>query len=80
MKPDARVLFAAVGSGATPRDAAKRIDMNHKRMGRLCEKWAARGLYDYGVSLDLGWLTVKGRELLALLSPSPQPPSPPPAT
>ena len=26
----------------------------------MLEKWAARGLYDYGVSLDLGWITPKG--------------------
>lgn len=38
----------------TPREAGIRLGMNHKRVWYLCEKWARRGIYDYGVSCDLG--------------------------
>jgi hypothetical protein len=34
--------------------------INHKRAYYLLEKWCGKGWYDYGVSLDLGWLTNKG--------------------
>lgn len=27
-----------------------------KQAWRTLEKWSAKGLYDYGVALDLGWL------------------------
>ncbi len=30
-----------------------------KREIYILNKWADKGWYDYGVSLDLGWLTVK---------------------
>jgi DNA-binding NarL/FixJ family response regulator len=27
----------------------------------LCEKWADKDWYDYGVAVDLGWLTPTGK-------------------
>ena len=30
---------------------------SEKQAWRTLEKWSQRGEYDYGVSLDLGWLT-----------------------
>lgn len=39
-----------------------------KRAWYLLEKFTGRGWYDYGTSLDLGWLTEKGvAEITALL-------------
>ena len=38
-----------------PRDAAKQLGINAKRARYLCLKWARKGIYDYGVSADLGW-------------------------
>lgn len=35
-----------------------------KRAWYLLEKWTNKGLYDYGVSLDLGWITKKGIEVV----------------
>jgi hypothetical protein len=35
----------------------------YKRAWYLLEKWSDRGLYDYGVTSDLGWLTDKGKQL-----------------
>ncbi|GAB7057363.1 hypothetical protein JCM16163A_41120 [Paenibacillus sp. YK5] len=35
--------------------------MNHKRAWRILEKWDAKGWYEYGVTLDLGWLTDEGK-------------------
>ena len=43
--------------------------INHKRCWYLLEKWSGLGFYNYGVSLDLGWLELdklpdRYRELL----------------
>jgi hypothetical protein len=34
---------------------------SEKQAWRTLEKWSRRGEYESGVSLDLGWLTEKGR-------------------
>lgn len=41
--------------------------MHHKRAWKILEKWADKGWYEYGVSLDMGWLTAKGKEEAAKL-------------
>jgi hypothetical protein len=48
--------------GEKPRDIINGHDffIEPKRAWYLLEKWAGRGLYDYGTSLDMGWLTEKG--------------------
>ena len=38
-----------------------------KRAHRILEKWSKRDWYDYGVSLDLGWLTSLGRKQVKLM-------------
>ena len=52
--PDERTLWNAVLLGATPREAGRALNMPTKRVLYLCEKWARRGIYDYGVTADLG--------------------------
>jgi hypothetical protein len=49
-----------------------------KQGWRTLEKWCDKGWYDFGVSLDLGWMTEKApcgrskpRELPACLAPAP---------
>lgn len=47
--------------GNTPRDTIKAmLDVglieSPKQAWRTLEKWANKDMYDYGVSLDLGWL------------------------
>ena len=54
-KPDEVALWAAVLAGERPRDAGARLGIHPKRVRGLCEKWASAGIYDYGVSADLGW-------------------------
>lgn len=49
-------------SGRIPRFAicdmlAQGIIESPKQAWRTLEKWAARGRYEYGVNLELGWLT-----------------------
>jgi len=48
----------------TPRDIINQPDfyMHYKRAWYLLQKWSDKGWYDYGVTLDLGWLTDKGKE------------------
>lgn len=43
--------------------------INGKRALFLLEKWTRQGYYDYGVSLDLGWLTPLGLEKAAAVEP-----------
>lgn len=56
MKPDEEALWKALEQGEWPRDAGRRLGINGKRVQYLCEKWAKKGIYDYGVSSDLGWI------------------------
>ena len=37
--------------------------VQYKRAWYILEKWSAKDLYTYGVTLDLGWLTDKGIEM-----------------
>lgn len=50
--------------GNTPRDVINQpgFYMHYKRAWRILEKWCRKGQYEYGVSLDMGWLTLKGIE------------------
>lgn len=57
-RDDELKLWNAFGKGAeyrTPRAAGEALGMSEKRVGYLCEKWARKYIYDYGVALDLGW-------------------------
>ena len=38
----------------------KDFSMHYKRVWYLLEKWSQKGWYDYGVSIDLGWITPEG--------------------
>lgn len=56
MKNDEINLWKYLESGIYPRDAAITLGMHHKRVEYLCNKWAKKGIYDYGVVCDLGWI------------------------
>ncbi len=45
-----------------PRDIVNEpgFPMHPKRAWYLLEKWTNQGWYEYGVTLDLGWLTEEG--------------------
>ena len=67
---DERELLLAIAraddaseGGDTPRDSAARFRIPPRRASYIFEKWNRRGLYEYGVADDLGWLTNAGREL-----------------
>ncbi|MGG0308344.1 hypothetical protein ABEY43_06980 [Priestia megaterium] len=44
-------------SGKTPRELINSLPINHKRAWYILSKWSGQGKYDYGVNLELGWLT-----------------------
>lgn len=48
----------------SPRDiiGSSEFYIHLKRAGYLLDKWTGKGWYDYGVSLDLGWLTPSGHQ------------------
>lgn len=54
-----------------PRDIInnKAFHMNYKRAWYLLDKWSGKGWYDYGVNVDLGWITDKGYEIYIKLRP-----------
>lgn len=63
-RPDEIALWNSFGQGAEPinglyyhwvRDAAQALGIPHKRAEYLCIKWAEQGIYEYGVSAQLGW-------------------------
>ncbi len=85
MKPDEAAFLFAVATRCcvpysptycdlTPRDLINDdgFAMHHKRAWGILEKWCRKRWYEYGVSLDLGWLTEAGLAAAALL------PAPPP--
>ena len=63
MKEEEQLLLIAISrKSMTPRDIIPifKGKISHKRVNYLLEKWAKKGWYDYGVTLDLGWLTPEG--------------------
>ncbi len=72
MKPNEQLLLsklaAAHGGPYNPNraDAVDRIahrhGINEKRALYLCEKWEARGWWEYGISIRSGWFTPEGYE------------------
>lgn len=72
MKPDEKMFFDRCMAEITvhepyvrrdrkPRDIINEPDfpIHPKRAWFLLDKWAGQGLYDYGVTVDLGWMTGK---------------------
>lgn len=57
MKPDEQRLWDAVVAGERPRTAGLDLGIHSRRVVYLCNKWSRLGIYDYGVSPDLGWVT-----------------------
>lgn len=62
-------LLRLVGSGVRPRDVADEWCASGKiqrakQMWATLEKWCRKGWYEYGVTLDLGWLTEAGKAKL----------------
>lgn len=51
-----------LSSELSPRELIEKLPINDKRAHYLLSKWCARGRYDYGVALDLGWLVKKWGE------------------
>ena len=64
VKSDERELLDACKSRPEefPREIMKTMSINRKRALYLLDKWADKGWYEYGTSLDLGWLTKEGIE------------------
>ena len=52
----------------SPRDIAEEIGMCEQRARFIFRKWECRGWYEYGVALDLGWLTPAGCKRAAELA------------
>jgi len=44
------------------RDIIAHSPINNKRAYYLLEKWSNKELYEYGTTIDLGWLTEKGKK------------------
>lgn len=59
-----RIFNISYRDTVSPRDLIRRetFDMNYKRAWYLLDKWSRKGWYEYGVTLDLGWLTNEGKK------------------
>ena len=67
MKTDERKFAALVlqcQHGYEIREVMNTCGVPFKRCVYYLEKWSRKDWYDYGVSLDLGWLTALGIEKL----------------
>lgn len=53
---DEEALWAAVVAGETPREAGHRLRIRPGRVEYLCNKWASKHIYNWGVVHDLGWV------------------------
>ena len=64
IKPDEKCFMVALheAGGKNPRPLINSDDfeMHYKRAWYLLNKWAEKGWYDWGVTLDMGWLTEEG--------------------
>ena len=70
MKQDEIDFLIAVYSKSkdeTVRDLIKRGSLPAKRCWYLLEKWSNKGWYNYGVTVDLGWLEDEGKEIAKCL-------------
>ena len=47
--------------GLTVRDLIQESGIPPKRCWHLLSKWTRKGWYDWGVNIDLGWLTDEGK-------------------
>lgn len=69
MKDDERKLLQELqrqsASGDIPyvRCVVSGLGINWRRAAYICDKWAAKGWYDYGVNVLAGWLTEKGKAI-----------------
>lgn len=57
---DEELLWAALLEGEKPREAGARLDIPVNRVRYYCYKWSDKGVYDWGVSHDLGWVVPNG--------------------
>lgn len=46
-----------LATGMTPRQVIAYLGIPPKRARYWLEKWARQGGYEYGVAVDLGWIT-----------------------
>lgn len=66
MKADLETeLWSALARGEVPRAVIARMlaegkILHSKQAIRTLEKWESKGIYDSGVSIDLGWLRGAG--------------------
>lgn len=63
-------VYLKCHDGIRPRDLINKdgFYIVTKRAWYLLEKWSGKGLYNYGVALDLGWLEQSGKDLAQLIS------------
>lgn len=65
MKPDEKALWEAVKAGEPGYDAYPRLGIHPNRAQYLFEKWVKKGWWECGVSARTGWVTEKGKGVVA---------------
>lgn len=53
---DELALWRALEEGEQPKYAGSRLGIHPRRVEYICGKWARKGLYNWGVVHDLGWI------------------------
>lgn len=70
MKPDEKEFLLALFVEAEKplmvrkptREVGAGVGIPPRRVAYICEKWSRKGWYNYGVSVDMGWLEAPGLE------------------
>ena len=66
-----RSLYPLINPHAkTARELAEEIGIHPKRACRIFEKWSGKDWYEYGVAVDLGWLTPIGEHYIMHIEPA----------
>ena len=63
MKDDEKQFLNAVANKGemTVREVIDAAPLHHKRAWYLLNKWSRKGWYEWGVKMDIGWLTPEGK-------------------
>lgn len=73
MRPDEVALLKAIQQRTSDvwspeyqsvRSIVEGLGMNTKRADYILDKWDDKGWYEYGVCVDMGWLTDEGKAVV----------------
>lgn len=67
MKPDEKMFLEEIKKRKNMKDESvisisERLNIPYNRARYICFKWTDKGLYNYGIGWEYGWLTDLGKQ------------------